>query len=69
MNSSRRRNVVFLTQVIGIGQAADTVPAELSAVLEAGRKKPAQAGAHCVSGDMDDPPGTRFSAEDARRET
>jgi len=41
MDSSRRGNVVFLTQVIGIGQAAYTVPAELSAALEAGLKEPA----------------------------
>lgn len=41
MDPSRRGNVVFLTQVIGIGQAAYTVPAELSAALEAGLKEPA----------------------------
>jgi CubicO group peptidase (beta-lactamase class C family) len=36
LDTSRRGNVVFLTQVIGIGQAAYTVPVELSAALEAG---------------------------------
>jgi hypothetical protein len=41
MDPSSRGNVVFLTQVIGIGQAAYTVPAELSAALEAGLKEPA----------------------------
>jgi hypothetical protein len=41
MDPSRRGNVVFLTQVIGIGQVAYTVPAELSAALEAGLKEPA----------------------------
>jgi hypothetical protein len=41
MDHSRRGNLVFLTQVIGIGQAAYTVPAELSAALEAGLKEPA----------------------------
>ena len=41
MDPSRRGNLVFLTQVIGIGQAAYTVPAELSAALEGGLKEPA----------------------------
>jgi CubicO group peptidase (beta-lactamase class C family) len=41
MDPSRRGNVVFLTQVIGIGQAAYTVPAELSAALEVGLEQPA----------------------------
>lgn len=41
LDPSRRGNVVFLTQVIGIGQAAYTVPAELSAALEAGLQEPA----------------------------
>jgi CubicO group peptidase (beta-lactamase class C family) len=41
MDPTRHGNVVFLTQVIGIGQAAYTVPAELSAALEAGLKEPA----------------------------
>lgn len=41
MDPSRRGNVVFLTQVIGIGQAAYTVPMELSAALEAGLNQPA----------------------------
>ena len=41
MDPSRRVNVVFLTQLIGIGQAAYTVPAELSAALEAGVKESA----------------------------
>jgi hypothetical protein len=36
LDISRRGNVVFLTQVIGIAQAAYTVPVELSAALEAG---------------------------------
>jgi CubicO group peptidase (beta-lactamase class C family) len=40
MDPSRRGNLVFLTQVIGIGPAAYTVPAELSAALEAGLKEP-----------------------------
>jgi len=36
MDPSRRGNVVFLRQVIGIAQAAYTVPVELSAALQAG---------------------------------
>ena len=41
LDASRRGNVVFLTQVIGIGQAAYTVPVELSAALQAGLNQPA----------------------------
>jgi len=41
MDPARRGNLVFLTEVIGIGQAAYTVPAELSAALDAGLKEPA----------------------------
>ena len=41
MDPTRRVNLVFLTQVIGIGQAAYTVPAALSAALEADLKEPA----------------------------
>ena len=41
MDPSRRVNLVFLTQVIGIGPAAYTVPAELSSALEADLKEPA----------------------------
>ena len=41
MDPSRRVNVVFLTQVIGIGQAVYTVPASCRAALEAGVKEPA----------------------------
>jgi CubicO group peptidase (beta-lactamase class C family) len=39
IDPSRRGNVVFLTQIIGIGQAAYTVPAELSAAIEEGLKE------------------------------
>ena len=41
IDPSRRGNVVFLTQIIGIGQAAYTVPAELSAAIEEGLKEAA----------------------------
>ena len=41
MDPARRVNLVFLTQVIGMGQAAYTVPTELSAALEADLKEPA----------------------------
>lgn len=43
MDPSRRGNFVFLTQVIGIGQAAYTVPGEMSAALEAGLQQRAPA--------------------------
>ncbi len=41
MDPSRRGNLVLLTQLIGMTQASYTVPAELSAALEAGLKEPA----------------------------
>jgi hypothetical protein len=41
IDPSRRGNVVFLTQIVGIGQAAYTVPAELSAAIEEGLKETA----------------------------
>jgi hypothetical protein len=41
MAPSRRGNVVFLTQIIGSGHAAHTVPAELSAAIEEGPKETA----------------------------